>query len=135
MTVYDKRATLQVRIAMNKILGNKNSINTEISKLITVFSHSTIIEKAFMFQSCFPPKYFCVAKVHSPFWVTCLQMPSRVAVYQSFNTYGTDFGRLHWVPDWRQCGLYEKKRLFDPFSMPYIKCRNRKFFLKKHKYM
>ena len=132
--VFDKRAALQIRIAMNRIVGNKNSINTEIANLICVYSHSSIVQKAFMFQCGSPPTYLCVSQVHSPFWITCLSMASRVAFYQTTQTIGTNFGHLHWVPDWQHCGQYLKKRLFDPFGEPFVKCRNRRYYLKNHKY-
>ena len=128
--IYDKRASLQIRIAMNKIVGNKNSINTQIANMICEFSHSTLVKKARMFQFGSPPRYLCVAKVHSPFWVTCLSMPSRVAFYQTAQTVNTNFGHLHWVPDWLRCGIYRKKRLFDPFGTPFIKCRSQQYFIK-----
>ena len=128
--IFDKRAALQIRIALNKIMSNKNSINTQIANLVCEYSHGTIVEKAYMFQCGSPPRYFCIARIHSPFWVTCLSMPSRVAFYQTEGNVGTDFGHLHWVPDWLHCGRYQKKRLFDPFSKPYIKCRNHQYFLK-----
>ena len=132
--IFDKRAALQIRIALNKIVGNKNSINTQVANLICQYSHSTIVKKAFMFQHGTPPKYLCVAKVHSPFWVTILSMPSRVAFYQTAMTLGTDFGHLHFVPDWYRTGAYRRKRLFDPFHKPFIKCRNTKYYLNNHKY-
>ena len=128
--IFDKRAALQIRIAMNKILRNKNSINTEIANIICEYSHSTIVQKAFMFQYGSPPTFLCVSLVHSPFWITCLDMMGRVAFYQTIPDIGTDFGHLHWVPDWQHCGKYRKKRLFDPFGEPYVKCRNRRFYLK-----
>ena len=132
--VFDKRAALQIRIALNRIVGNKNSINTEISNLICEYSHSTIVKKGFMFEHGSPPKYLCVARIHSPFWVTCLTMPSRVAFYQTALTVGTNFGHLHWRPDWMHCGAYRRKRLFDPYGKPFIKCRNRRYHLNNHKY-
>ena len=130
--IVDKRATLQVRIAINRILKNKNSINTVLAKLITEFSHSTIVEKAFIFQACVPPRFYCIQKVHSPFWCTAVPMPSRISFYQSLDLVGTNFGRLHFIPDWIRAGNFGKKRLFDPFHHPYIKCRNKKFFLKQY---
>ena len=128
--IYDKRASLQIRIAINKILGNKNSINTTIAHMICEFSHSTTIKKASMFQSGCPPNYLCVAKVHSPFWVTCLPMPGRIGFYQTEANVNTNFGHLHWTPDWLRTGAYKKKRLFDPFGKPYIKCRDHRYLLK-----
>ena len=132
--VFDKRAALQIRIAFNKIVNNKNSINTLLANIICEFSHSSILEKAYLFQYGSPPKYLCVARVHSPFWVTCLSISSRVAFYQTVGTVGTNYGHLHWVPDWLHCSGYKKKRIFDPFSKPYIKCRNHRYVLKNHLY-
>ena len=128
--IYDKRSALQVRIAFNKIVGNKNSINTEISNLICQYSHSTVIERACMFQCGSPPTFMCVARVHSPFWVTCITMPSRVAFFQT--PAGTNFGHLHWLPDWKHSGRHLRKRLFDPFGIPFLKCRNQRYHL-RHK--
>ena len=135
MFVTDKRATLQVRIVLNKWSGNKNSLNTQLAQIITEFSHATIVEKAQMFQCGSPLRYFCVHKVHSPFWVTAVPIPSRVAFYQPMVMQGTDFGRLHFIPDWYNAGYFQKKRLFDPWTTPFIKCRNRKYYLKKARYI
>ena len=131
---YDKRAALQIRIVLNKIVGNKNSINTVLANIICEFSHSTIVKKAFMFETGNPPRYLCVSKVHSPFWVTCLPIESRVAFYQTPVNLGTNFGHLHFVPDWNLCGGYRKKRLFDPFGKPFIKCRDHRYFLNNRRY-
>ena len=49
MLITDKRATLQLRIVLNKWSGNKNSINTQLAELITQFSHSTAVAKGCMF--------------------------------------------------------------------------------------
>ena len=134
MLITDKRATLQLRIVLNKWSGNKNSINTTLAELITQFSHSTAVAKGCMFQCTNPLRYYCVNKVHSPFWVTAVPIPSRVAFYQTHAMQGTDFGRLHFVPDWLNAGYFQKKRLFDPFAVPFIKCRNKKYYLKKARY-
>ena len=132
--IVDKRVTLQIRISINKLLANKNNINTEIAKIISEFSHSTVIKKACMFEYGSPPKFLCVAKVHSPFWVTVLSMNSRVAFYQTAGTIGTNFGHLHWIPDWNTCGRYLKKRLFDPFGKPFLKCRKQQYVLNNRMY-
>ena len=134
MYVIDKRVRLQVRIVLNQWSGNKNSINTQFAQMITEFSHSTVVEKSQMFQCNSPLRYYCVSKVHSPFWVTAVQIPSRVAFYQSHAMVGTDFGRLHFVPDWLNAGYFQKKRLFDPWAVPFIKCRNQKYYLKKARF-
>ena len=134
MFVIDKRATLQVRIMLNKWTENKNSINTQLAELITQYSHSTIVTKGHMFQCNNPLRYYCVQKVYSPFWVNAVPIPSRVGFYQTNAMQGTDFGRLHFVPDWLNVGYYQKKRLFDPFSVPFIKCRNKKYYLRKARY-
>ena len=134
MSFFDKRAQLQIRIALNRETGNKNSINKQIAKIICQYSHSTCIKKAFMFVNQNSTKFLCVAHIHSPFWVTVLSMPGRIEFYQSQLTIGTNFGHLYWSPDWGKTGGYFKKKVFDPFSNPYLKCRNNKFFLKKNKY-
>ena len=134
MYVIDKRVRLQVRIVLNKWSGNKQSINKQLAQIITQFSHSTVVEKSHMFQCNSPLRYFCVSKVHSPFWVTAVPIPSRVAFFQTHAMVGTDFGRLHFVPDWLHAGFFQKKRLFDPWTVPFIKCRNQKYYLKKAGY-
>ena len=134
MLVIDKRVRLQVRIMLNKWSGNKNSINTQLAQMITEFSHATTVEKAHVFQCNSPLKYYCVSKVHSPFWVTAVPMPSKVAFYQPLGMQGTDYGRLHFVPDWLRAGYFQKKRLFDPWTVPYIKCRRKRYYLKKPRY-
>jgi hypothetical protein len=131
MYVIDERVRLQVRIVLNKWSENKQSINTQFAQIITEFSHSTCVERSHIFQCNSPLRYFCVNKVHSPFWVTAVEIPSRVAFFQTNDMVGTDFGRLHFVPDWLNAGVFQKKRLFNPWTVPFIKCRNKKYYLKK----
>ena len=125
----DKRATLQIRIAINRVLKNKNSINTTIAKLISQFSHRSVLRIASKFESVYPSEYYIISKVHSPFWATTVNMPSRVVFNQNEALRGTNFGTLSFAPDWNKASCFHKKKIFDPFGHPYIKKRHRKFHL------
>ncbi len=129
--VTDKRATLQIRIAINKILGNKNSVNTAIAKLISHFSHKTVLRIASKFECSFPSEYYVLSQVHSPFWATVVNMPSRVVFLQDEPLRGTNFGSLRFAPDWARASNFHKKRIFDPYGKPFIKKRHRKFYLQE----
>ena len=109
-TVTDERATLQIRIAINKILKNKNSINTAIANLISHFSHRTVLRIASKFECPYPSEYYIVSKVHSPFWATTVNMPSRVVFSQSETMRGTNFGSLRFAPDWSRASDFHKKK-------------------------
>lgn len=130
--VTDQRATQQILICMNRVLKNKNSVNKLLSEVISLFSHGSIIQRASKFESRCPSEYFIVDRLHSPFWATTFNLPSRVVFYQDDPLIGTNFGSLRFTPDWRKASKTKRKRIFDPFGHPYIKKRNRKFFLERH---
>ena len=124
--IVDKRATLQVRIFMNKLFGNKNSVNKSLAALITSFSHSTVVQYGTVFQRTKgTPEYYVIQKCHSPFWVTTVWMPSKVqiAVHPFF-----PLRNICFVPDWHRSGHFQKKKIFDPYGLPYIKKRNARFY-------
>jgi len=128
--IVDKRATLQVRIFMNKLFGNKNSVNKSLAKLITSYSHSTVVQYGTVFQRTKgTPEYYVIQKCHSPFWVTTAWMPSSIeyAVHPYWERYRS-FGNLCFVPDWHRATQFEKKKIFDPYGLPYIKKRNARFY-------
>ena len=130
--VTDKRATQQILICMNRMYRNKNSVNKLLAELVSFFSHGSIIKRASKFMSGAPAEYFIVNKLHSPFWATTFNIPSRVIFFQDDTLIGTNFGALRFVPDWLRASNPKRKRIFDPYGHPYIKKRNRKFFLDLH---
>ena len=129
--VTDRRATQQILICMNRVLQNKNSVNKLLAEVISVFSHGSIIKRGSKFEASFPSEYFIVNKLHSPFWTTTVNLPSRVAFFQDDTLIGTNFGTLRFTPDWSRPSRMLKKRIFDPYGNPFIKKRKRKFFLQR----
>ena len=129
MAVTDKRATLQIRISMNKILKNKNSVNTRIAELISSYSHGSLVKTASHFTCDEPVSYYVIKELHSPFWATTVYLPSRLAITQTANNFGTNMGHLYFTPDWGRATGWQKKRIFDPFQKPYIKKRTKRFYL------
>ena len=118
----DCRATNSIKICVNKIFGNKNSVNLDIAKTICSFSHSSIVRYGSVFQS-YAYNFFIVNLVKSPFWVEITHLPPvSIAL--------TDFGRFVMIPQWAKASSFHKKKVFDPFGRPYLKKRGRKYWLK-----
>ena len=123
----DKRATQAIKISLNKHLENKNSENLQLAKLISEFSHKTILDVGARFESedCF---FYVVGKCYSPFWVNVTYVPPKSSIF-----YTAEYPFSLWYhPDWQRASRFHKKRIFKPFSnRPFIKNRNRKFFFQK----
>ena len=128
----DKRATQQVKIYVNKLFKNKNSQNKEIAKLITSYSHSTVLDIGSMFEKRGNPEYYVVSQVDSPFWVRAVHLPSTVQWIPDPHPLGfhTAIGHLSFIPDWNKAVRFSKKQIFSPFDRPYIKKRNKRFYFR-----
>jgi hypothetical protein len=130
--VCDKRCTQQVTIYVNKLFKNKNSVHKVVAKLITSFSHTTVLDIGSMFEKMGTPEYYVISKVLSPYWVQAVHLPS--TVYWTPNhhplVFHTSIGHLSFIPDWDKASGFCKKKIFSPFDKPYIKKRNKRFFLR-----
>jgi hypothetical protein len=128
----DRRATQQVKIYVNKLFKNKNSGNKEIAKLITSYSHSTVLDIGSMFEKRGNPEYYVVSQVDSPFWVRAVHLPSTVQWIPDPHPLGfhTAIGHLSFIPDWNKAVGFSKKKIFSPFDRPYIKKRNKRFYFR-----
>ena len=126
----DKRAQLQLKIWINKHLGNKDAINTELARIITEFSHGTLVKPSTLFWNSYPNLFWCIKEVLSPFWCTVYQMHSRIG-YGGYYT-SQEFNRLYYEPNWDSPFGPFRKRIHDPFSNnPYLKDRSYKYYLRK----
>jgi len=121
----DKRATKAIKVALNKSFCNKNSENLVIARLISEFSHKTVLEVGSRFEShnCY---FYIIGKCLSPFWVRVTLLPPRSSM---FFTPDFPFQSMWYQPDWKRASRFHKKKIFNPFSArPYIKSRNRVFY-------
>ena len=121
----DNRATNAIKICINRILKNKNCVNTTVAELISSFSHASILKHGSVFQSI-NSNFYMVSKVKSPFWVEITHMPPIRLVI------------AHWgvvyQPCWTRASGFGIKKVFDPFGKPYLKKRGRKYRYKKPLY-
>ena len=122
----DVRATNTIKICINKILKNKDSVNLDIAKTISLFSHSTVIKYGSVFQTR-SSNFFIVNNVKSPFWVEIVWIPPVI-----FHI-GT-WGRYIYTPHWAQASRFHNKKVFDPFGHPFLKKRGKKYYFKKPLY-
>lgn len=119
----DKRATNSIKICINKLFKNKDSLNLDIAKCISSFSHATVIKYGSVFKTR-SANFYIVNKVSSPFWVEIVWLPP-----VSFHSAG--WGHFIMIPQWAKASCFHKKRVFDPFGTPYLKKRGTKYFFKK----
>ena len=122
----DKRATLHLRISINKKLGSKNSVNTQVAQLITDYSHASILKVGDIFADKTPHWFMYVTKLLSPFFCEVVKVRSKI-VYVSLD-HNPNIGRIVYQPVWSSVTVPFKKRIFEPFSTnPYLKDRHMKY--------
>ena len=121
--VVDKRATRAIKVCINKLFKNKNSLNLRIAETISEYSHSSILRRGSVFQYD-NSAFYMVNKVKSPFWVSITSIPPVRLIM-------APWGSLALVPSWRKASAFHVKKVFDPFGMPYLKKRDKKIYLKK----
>ncbi len=120
----DHRAVLAIKVCMNKIIGNKNSIHLLISRMISEYSHATVLKQGSIFQTDGNLIYI-VARVKSPFFVSITRVPM-IRLMASL-------WEVLCVPDWGKASRFYIKKVFDPFSFhPYFKQRHRRVYLKRN---
>ena len=114
----DKRATLQLRIWINKHIGSKNSVHTLLAQIITEYSHGSAVTKSMLFANEVgfrqPDSFLCVTEVQSPFWCRVVQLrPHQVHGYGAY----------------RVTKVF-RKRIFKPYSdKPFLKSRETRYYL------
>ena len=121
--VIDTRATRAIKVCINKIFQNKNSVNLRIAKLISEYSHASVIKRGSVFQYA-SSSFYMVNKVKSPFWVSITSIPP-VRIIMA------PWGSLALVPSWKKASPFHMKKVFDPFKRPYLKKRGKRIYLKK----
>ena len=126
MTTVDNRATNAIKICINRIQKNKKSVNLDISKCISSFSHSTILKYGGVFQN-YNYNFFIVNKITSPFWVEITHIPPYLL------TAGAGFTHFVYIPQWARASGFHKKKVFDPFGKPYLKKRGIKYWFQSNK--
>ena len=117
----DKRATKSLKAVINKLQDSKSAAHLQISRMITQYSHSSVLKAYQRFENTANHCVFVITDVLSPHFIRVVYIPPR---------------RYMFTPTWTWMYLpwYEKavwgkiKRVFDPFSAsPYIKHRGKVF--------
>ena len=116
----DNRHARAVKVSLNKIFGNKSTLNKELSIIITNYSHRSILaEGSFLVSSNL--KFFVVQRLLSNHWCIGWFCPSRIATIGTITRY---------VPNLLCRGKIVRKRINSPFSRyPNINIRNLHFHL------
>ena len=120
----DNRHARAVKVSLNKVYGNTSSLNKELSKIITDFSHCCMLSGGSFLVS--PNlKFFVVQKILSNHWVLGWFCPSKIA-YIDHN--------IRYVPNLICKGKVVRKRINKPFSwQPSINIRKQNFYLQREK--
>ena len=121
--VVDTRATRAIKVCINKIFKNKNSLNLRIAQIISQYSHASILKRGCVFQYQ-NSAFYIVNTVKSPFWVSITSIPPVRIVM-------APWGSLALVPSWKKASPFHMKRVFDAFGTPYLKRRDKKIYFKK----
>ena len=110
------RYSRAIRQSLNKTLG-RSSLNRALADLITEFSHKIpLIRGNYLISPM--REYFVIKEVLSQHWVTGFFCPPRAEFMPTCVIYHPNFSRRTRI---------QKKRLFDPFGVVSIRCRNRTF--------
>ena len=124
-TAYkDNRHSRAVKVSLNNIFGNTSSLNRELAKIITDYSHtSRLTGGSYMVSGNL--KFFIVQKLLSNHWCLGWFCNSRVAVV----------GRVvKYVPNFLSRGKIERKRINNPFSRyPNVSIRKKNYYLQCEK--
>ena len=121
----DVRATNTIKICINKVLKNKDSVNLDIAKCVSSFSHATKITEGSVFTNS-GRNFYVVNKILSPFWVQIVLFPPITFHVGTWGVVAT--------PHWSRGSRFHKKKVFDPFGFPYLKKRGRVYHFKKPLY-
>ena len=112
------RYSRAIRQSMNKMFDNRSSINRIIADIISEYSHTLTLHRGnYLFGPC--REYFIIKEVLSQHWVTGFFCPPRIEFVH--------FNSVLYHPDLSRRTRIRKKRLFDPFGVMAIKCRNKTF--------
>ena len=121
---FDNRHRRAVKVCLNKIFRNSSSLNSEISKIITGYSHtSKLTNGSYLVSSDL--RFFVVQKLLSNHW--CLGW---------FTDYKIAFfgGTVKYVPNLMRLGKIQRKRINFPFSKyPSVSIRKKNFYLQCEK--
>ena len=120
----DDRHSRAVKVSLNKMFGNTSSLNKQLAKIITSFSHtSRLTGGCYMVSN--ELKFFIVQKLLSNHWVLGWFAPSRIAY----------IGRtVKYVPNLMRRGNLVRKRINKPFATyPSVSIRNQVFYLQCNK--
>ena len=110
------RYSRAIRQSLNKTLG-RSSLNKTLADLITEYSHTLPLIRGNYLLS--PMKeYFIIKEILSQHWVTGFFCPPRIEFLPTCVLYHPDLSRRTRI---------RKKRLFNPFGLVSIRCRNKTF--------
>ena len=124
MSYKDNRHSRAVKVCLNKVFGNTSSLNKELARVITEYSHtSRLCGGSYMVSASL--KFFVVQKLLSNHWCLGWFCNSRIAVV----------GRaVKYVPNFHSRGKVERKRINNPFSMyPNVSIRKQNYYLQCEK--
>lgn len=112
------RYSRAIRQALNKRFENRSSLNRILADLISNFSHTVTIRRG---NYLYGPRreFFIIKDVLSSHWVTGFFCPPRIEFMP------TNLVLYH--PDLARRTRIKKKRLYDPFLKPSVRCRNKTF--------
>ena len=113
------RYTRAIKQSLNKRFANKSTENLHIAQLIQSYSHKTYVTDGSYF-TC-DNMFFICDTVLSPHWLLGFLTPSRTGFIGNAGVF--------LYPDFRYKSQRMKKKIFDPFIVPTVKFRERKYTL------
>lgn len=113
------RYTRAIKQGLNKLFGNKSSENLDVAQVICSFSHRTFVTHGSYFT--WENTFFICERVLSPHWLVGFLTPSRTGFIGNAG--------MFLYPDFRYKSGIIKKKIFNPFTIPNIKFREKKYTL------
>ena len=110
-----------IKQGLNKFTGSRSAINKELAVIIAEYSHKSTLERgSFMMGTSY--HFFIVTEVHSQHWCTGFFCPPKLEWAMTLDGVGTFYR-----PDIRNRSCDFRKKVFDPFTHPTVKARERVF--------
>ena len=119
--IKDNRYKRAIRQSINKLLGNKDTVNRQLAGLIVKYSHNTELTDGDYLMNR-DTNFFVIERVLSNHFAFGFFAPSNLRLYGRY---------FYYRPSVHQRAKSSIKKFFSPFVNPHIKVRNKRYYLQR----